>query len=197
MKNSNVRNLFAVIVPLIAVVVVAGNAYAADVGAVSQTNVTPAAKGSHVRQYRFTGAVDAISSTSWSVGGKTFVITSTTQIATGIKTGDTAKVVYYISGVDNVATKITLISAAPVLVSFSGTVWPIINTNCVGCHKGSSASAGVDLSSYSSILHYVTPYDAAHSTLYNSLTSMPPGGSLSSTDKQAIADWINQGALNN
>ena len=44
--------------------------------------------------------------------------------------------------------------------------------------------------------------NAANSLLYravtgNGVTRMPPGGSLTAAQVQSIADWINQGALNN
>ena len=112
--NSKISNLLTVLVPVVAVVFVAGNAYAAAASGPSRTSSVKAAQGTHIRQQRLTGTATAISSASWVVGGQTFVITATTQIAAGIQTGDTVKVVYYVSGTSEVATKITLVTTGSI-----------------------------------------------------------------------------------
>ena len=79
-------------------------------------------------------------------------------------------------------------------VSYTATIQPILNS-CTGCHGG---TAGVTLSSYSGTRATVTAGNAAASRLYNALIS---GGTMqgytSSANVQLIADWIDQGALNN
>ena len=123
-----------------------------------------------------------ISSTSWVVGGQTFVITPTTQIATGIKTGDTSKVVYYVSGADEIATKITLVSAAPTLVSYSGTIQPMLNQGC-SCH----------------VIGTQTPRLNNYANVYAARNLLPGMGAnyLTAAQEQTLATWISQGALNN
>lgn len=85
-------------------------------------------------------------------------------------------------------------------VSFSATIQPLLSTSCVGCH---GTSGGVTLSSYSGVSAVVSPGNAAGSLIYKAVTGngvpkMPlVGANLSATQIQAIADWINQGALNN
>ena len=89
-----------------------------------------------------------------------------------------------------------------VQVSYSAVIQPLMNNYCNNCHGGNSPSAGINLTTYNSVRSYVVPGNAAGSRLYQSLTGssgvsrMPPGGSLTSTQIQSVADWINQGALN-
>jgi hypothetical protein len=82
-------------------------------------------------------------------------------------------------------------------VTYSGTIWPIINTACTGCHSGSAPSGNVLLDSYN---HIATV--AASGLLLNSLkgsgvTKMPSGGSLSACVIREFEIWINNGYLNN
>jgi uncharacterized protein YjdB len=94
------------------------------------------------------------------------------------------------------------LAAAP--VDYSTTIQPIFNAHCNSCHP----TSGVSLTSYSSVMAstyggspIVIPSNATNSILYESVIGtggypkMPIGGSLSATDIQSIADWINQGAL--
>lgn len=81
-------------------------------------------------------------------------------------------------------------------VSYSATIQPIMTASCVSCHSWAG--------SYSGVVSRVVPGNASGSTLYQRVSSststsghMPPGSSLTSTQIQNIADWINQGAQNN
>lgn len=82
--------------------------------------------------------------------------------------------------------------------TFSGTVFPIIQTNCIGCHSGPVISGGVDLSDYNNIYTHVV-----NGSLYGSVnqlpgyTAMPLGSRLSDCDINKINFWINDGAPNN
>lgn len=80
-------------------------------------------------------------------------------------------------------------------VSFSATIQPILSQNCASCHSGQ----GVDLTAYAGVRNLVVPGTPASSTLYSVVAGgrMPPNGSLSQAQMQAIADWIYQGAQNN
>jgi cytochrome c553 len=95
--------------------------------------------------------------------------------------------------------------ASGAAVSFAKDVLPIFQTSCVGCH-GSGGRAGLDLSSYASVMAgssngaVVIAGDANNSLLVGKVSSgmMPKGGSKLSNDQiQKIKEWINAGAQNN
>jgi hypothetical protein len=68
--------------------------------------------------------------------------------------------------------------------SFKNDVAPIIQSSCNGCHAG--------LSSYNSLY---TSRGAVRNAIVSG--SMPRGGSLSTSQKDAIVCWIDNGATNN
>ncbi len=84
-------------------------------------------------------------------------------------------------------------------VSYSATIQPLLNASCTLCHGTVVAAAGISLNSYGGIMQTVVAGNAAGSLLYTSVQggTMPIGVTLSIADIQAIADWINQGALFN
>jgi len=100
-------------------------------------------------------------------------------------------------------------SCDPDSVYFVNQIYPILQSNCAfsGCHGGGSAQDGVDLTSYESIIRTadVKAYDLRGSDLYEMITESdpdkrmppPPNNPLSSEQIGLIANWINQGALNN
>jgi cytochrome c5 len=102
---------------------------------------------------------------------------------------------------------------------YTTTVQPIFNTNCTVCHNGGSPPAGLNLSasaSYANLVNIpstelpgmnrVKPNDSAHSYLFHKIagtagmvggnpSQMPLGSPpLSSTDQNAIKNWIDTGA---
>jgi hypothetical protein len=82
-------------------------------------------------------------------------------------------------------------------VTFSGTIWPILQTSCTGCHSGTSPSGGVTLANYTNVATA-----AANGSLINSLkgagvTRMPLGGSFSACRIREFEIWVNNGYLNN
>lgn len=93
-------------------------------------------------------------------------------------------------------------------VSFSATVRPIFERSCNSCH-GAAALGGLDLTRYDKLLTtgahrpQVVPGNAAASLLYKRLIGrdggapMPPDKPLPLPEIEAIARWIDQGALNN
>jgi len=98
----------------------------------------------------------------------------------------------------------------PDTVYFQNSILPLLTSNCAmsGCHDAGSASDGVILTNYLSIIQTgeVQPGNAGNSELYEVLTEsdpdkkMPPPGSglsLTSEEIQLVAQWINQGAQNN
>lgn len=84
-------------------------------------------------------------------------------------------------------------------VSFSGSVWPTLQTNCVGCHSGVNPEGNITMSDYNSVVVLV-----ANGSLHGAIThdpnysSMPKNGSQLSDCKIAeIKIWIEDGTPNN
>ena len=83
-------------------------------------------------------------------------------------------------------------------VTFSGTIFPVIQANCLGCHSGSVLSGGVNLSNYDGVFNVVIDgrlYGAVNHL--SGYTAMPLGGQLSDCEISQINFWINDGAPNN
>jgi hypothetical protein len=83
----------------------------------------------------------------------------------------------------------------------------IFNSKCIGCHNGGHSS-GLDLRTYSGVTDegnggaVIIPYDHTASVIYDRITreesaagDMPPTGSLSQSQIDLIAQWIDEGAL--
>jgi mono/diheme cytochrome c family protein len=82
-------------------------------------------------------------------------------------------------------------------VTFSGTIWPIMQSNCTGCHGGTSPSGGITISGYSDVSAL-----AASGTLMNAITGkgvprMPLGGPFTTCQIRQFQIWVNNGHLNN
>jgi hypothetical protein len=82
-------------------------------------------------------------------------------------------------------------------VTFSGTIWPIMQASCSGCHSGTTPSGNVLLASYNNVATI-----ASNGTLMNSLkgagvTKMPVGSTFSSCRIRQFQIWVNNGFLNN
>jgi hypothetical protein len=82
--------------------------------------------------------------------------------------------------------------------TYAITIQPLINSNCVGCHKPSSLGGGIDLTSYT-----LVKAQADNGKLLGSVTHavgyspMPQGSKLSDCQINQIKNWINAGTLNN
>ena len=83
-------------------------------------------------------------------------------------------------------------------VSFSKSVQPIFDANCIGCHKGSRNPDLRAENSYNSLTNggYVNP-PAAESKLYKQITSASHSSLTKPPEKDTIYLWIAQGAKNN
>ena len=83
-------------------------------------------------------------------------------------------------------------------VTFSGNVWPIINTTCGGCHGGGSPQGGVPIRNYTDLKVLV---DNGHliSVLKRDgvRKPMPPGGPIEDCAMRQVQAWINDGAKDN
>jgi len=86
-------------------------------------------------------------------------------------------------------------------VDYEAEIQPIFNSSCTNCHGN---SGGLSLSSYNNLMsnNVIVAGDHAASELYNRITlpetaagDMPPAGSLSQSEIDLIAQWIDEGAL--
>jgi uncharacterized membrane protein len=84
-------------------------------------------------------------------------------------------------------------------VTYSATVWPIIQNSCLGCHSGGSPSGGVSLADYSAIAA-----QAANGNLLGAIrheqgySPMPQNGAkLNDCTITQIEKWIENGSPNN
>jgi hypothetical protein len=82
-------------------------------------------------------------------------------------------------------------------ITFSGTIFPIIQSSCLGCHSGTAPSGNVLLASYSNVAAL-----ASNGTLLNSLKGtgvpqMPVGSTFSACRIRQFDIWIRNGYLNN
>jgi hypothetical protein len=83
------------------------------------------------------------------------------------------------------------------VVTYSGSIAPLLSANCIGCHSGTSPSGGVDLSSYANVVVAVengTLYGAVNQDI--GYVSMPPGTKLSDCKIDLIRIWIENGYPN-
>ena len=82
-------------------------------------------------------------------------------------------------------------------VTFSGTIWPVIQTSCLGCHSGASPSGNVDLGSYSTISVTAGSGLLLKSLRGDGVPKMPPAGTFSQCRIRQFEIWINNGYPNN
>ncbi len=97
-------------------------------------------------------------------------------------------------------------AAAAGAVSFKNDILPIFDRTCARCHGGARREEGLDLRSYASIMEgsqngaVIVPSDAEASELIKLVMSgkMPRRApKLADEQIQLLADWVNQGALDN
>jgi len=84
-------------------------------------------------------------------------------------------------------------------VTYTGTIFPIIQNSCMGCHSGASPDGQIDLTTYQNIFTV-----AQNGKLFGAVNHsqgyqfMPKGGSkLPDCQVDEIRIWIENGALNN
>lgn len=97
----------------------------------------------------------------------------------------------------------------PDTVYYNRDIQPLLNANCAyaGCHDANTASKGVILSDYNSVINTadVREFDPEGSDLYEVITEtdpskrmpQPPNAPLSAAQISTVRTWIMQGALNN
>jgi hypothetical protein len=82
-------------------------------------------------------------------------------------------------------------------ITYSGTISPIIQSTCTGCHSGSSPSGNVFLGSYSNVASVASGGLLIKSLKGAGVTRMPPSGSFSACKIRQFEIWVNNGFLNN
>jgi len=89
-------------------------------------------------------------------------------------------------------------------VSFSGTIFPIIQNNCYGCHSGSNPNGGISLTNYSQIKNAGSISPGSFGSLLGTVTwangnsPMPQNGNkLSDCNIAQINKWIVNGMPDN
>jgi Protein of unknown function (DUF1592)/Protein of unknown function (DUF1588)/Protein of unknown function (DUF1587)/Protein of unknown function (DUF1585)/Protein of unknown function (DUF1595)/Planctomycete cytochrome C/Cytochrome C oxidase, cbb3-type, subunit III len=90
-------------------------------------------------------------------------------------------------------------------IDFNKQVQPILTENCTGCHKGTSAPAGLHLDTAPGLMKgsasggVIVPGKSQDSLLIQRISDttggqMPPSGPLSKDQIRIISDWVDQGA---
>jgi hypothetical protein len=82
-------------------------------------------------------------------------------------------------------------------VTFSGTVWPIINSYCKGCHSTANASGGYNLDNYNNISSYAKSGILMNALNGNGVPIMPLGTTLLKCKIDQVDKWVRNGALKN
>jgi hypothetical protein len=89
------------------------------------------------------------------------------------------------------------ISCDTVNVSFSETVFPIIERNCLGCHYDGN-SIGIELTSYNKIKAKIDEGKVLGNIKHEpGFRAMPPNAMLDDCSISKIENWINDGIQNN
>ncbi len=82
-------------------------------------------------------------------------------------------------------------------VTFSGTIWPIIQTSCLGCHSSSAASGNVSLATYTDIATIANNGILINALKGTGVPQMPIGSTFSACRIKQFEIWIKNGSLNN
>ena len=84
-------------------------------------------------------------------------------------------------------------------VTYSNNVWPIINSNCTGCHGGNAPAGNIRLENYNDISSAANNGSLLGTIRHeNGWSPMPKGGGkLNNCDIAKIETWVNQGTPDN
>ena len=83
------------------------------------------------------------------------------------------------------------------LITYSGTIWPIMQTSCTGCHTGTSAGGGIALANYANVQVAAANGSLMNSLRGNGVSLMPKGSSFSVCRIRQFDMWVKAGYLNN
>jgi hypothetical protein len=82
--------------------------------------------------------------------------------------------------------------------TFAANIWPILNTNCTGCHDNNSAGGNIYIRNYDDVLLMVNDGSLMGSLLGDGYSLMPKNTTgLQPCKITQIQKWINDGAQNN
>ncbi len=80
------------------------------------------------------------------------------------------------------------------VTTYSGSIAALIQTQCIGCHQGPTASGGVQLSNYSDVSSAVTYRGLLESINATSgPTAMPPSGPMNACNIALLERWVRGG----
>jgi hypothetical protein len=82
-------------------------------------------------------------------------------------------------------------------VTFSITIWPIMQTSCTGCHGGASPSGGVSITGYTDVSALAASGSLMNSLRGNGVPRMPVGSAFTACRIRQFEIWVNNGHLNN
>jgi hypothetical protein len=82
-------------------------------------------------------------------------------------------------------------------VTFSGTIWPILQSSCTGCHSGTAPSGNTLISSYNNVATIASSGVLLNSLKGAGIPKMPVGGGFSACRIRQFDIWIKAGFLNN
>jgi hypothetical protein len=82
-------------------------------------------------------------------------------------------------------------------ITYSGTLLPVLQLTCTGCHSGASPSGGILLNTYASVATVAANGLLMKSLNGNGVTRMPPSGPLSACRIRQFQIWVNKGYQNN
>lgn len=82
-------------------------------------------------------------------------------------------------------------------VTFSGTIWPLMQTYCTGCHNGTTPSGNVLIGSYNNVATIASNGSLLNSLRGTGVPKMPVGSSFSACRIRQFDMWVKNGALNN
>ena len=80
---------------------------------------------------------------------------------------------------------------------YSVQVAKVINTYCIGCHSGGTASGGIVLDNYNSVKSVAASGQLMNALKGNGVPSMPPNTHLDACKTGTVQHWINMGMPNN
>ena len=85
------------------------------------------------------------------------------------------------------------------IVTFSGTVWPLMQTWCMGCHSGSNAGGGIPIENYNNLVTIANNGKLMGTITHSAGYSPMPKSSDKLSDCQIaeIRIWIEDGTPNN
>ncbi len=83
-------------------------------------------------------------------------------------------------------------------VSYSQTIRPLMDAQCISCHQQGNASGNVVLDSYNAVKQYADDGSLLGSVKHEAgYSAMPPGGNLSACSIQQLEAWIAAGSPEN